>query len=60
MNRQQFIIIAGRLSLAIILAGIVAALGKKVVFEKNCDSCPDYASCPGAEKCSIAAAAEKK
>ena len=60
MNRQQFIIKAGRLSLAIILAGIVAALVKKVVLEKNCGSCPDYASCPGVEKCSTVAKAEKK
>lgn len=60
MNRQQFINKAGRWSLAIILAGIVVALGKKIVIEKNCDSCPDYASCPGLEKCNIEASADNK
>lgn len=53
MNRRKFIHTLTRWGLAIILTGLTLLLGRKVVLKKECSSCPDYASCPGANNCEI-------
>lgn len=51
MDRRQFAYKAGRWGLALTLAGITASLARKIVFKKDCRSCPDYATCTMVEKC---------
>ncbi len=59
MDRKQFVHKAGRWGLIIVLGGITASLARKIVLKKDCSACPEYASCPGVELCSIPSVTKK-
>jgi hypothetical protein len=46
MNRKDF-------GMLLFLSGLVFILGKKLVYQKDCHSCPEYASCSDTNNCKI-------
>ena len=53
MDRRNFTRNIIKAGLITGLAGITVLLSKKVVLEKDCRSCPEYADCPGLSSCTI-------
>jgi hypothetical protein len=53
MERRIFLNKIVRWGTVVILAGITLLLGRKIVTGKDCPSCPEYAGCPGIDRCTI-------
>ncbi|MDA3906419.1 MAG: hypothetical protein PF484_10115 [Bacteroidales bacterium] len=53
MNRKDFIQMIVRIGMLLFLSGLVFILGKKLVYQKDCHSCPEYASCSDTNNCKI-------
>ena len=53
MERRDFLNKIVRWGTVGLLAGITILLGRKIVTEKDCSSCPEYAMCPGIDRCTI-------
>lgn len=53
MNRKDFIQKLVRATVLLLLSGLVIVLGKKLVFTKDCYSCPEYASCADTNNCKL-------
>jgi len=53
MNRKDFIQKLVRATLLLLLSGLVLVLSKKMVYKKDCQSCPEYASCRDTNNCKL-------
>jgi hypothetical protein len=53
MNRRKFLNDIFRWCLVLFLTGLTILLGKRIVLERNCSSCPEYAACQGTGNCGI-------
>lgn len=53
MERRVFLNKIVRWGIVSILAVITLLLGQKIVIGKDCPSCPEYAGCPGIDRCTI-------
>jgi len=53
MERRDFLNKVFRWGTVGLLAGITLLLRRKIVTRKDCSSCPEYAGCPGIDKCTI-------
>jgi len=53
MDRRDFLNKIIRWGAVGLLAGITLLLRRKIVAGKECSSCPEYAGCPGIDRCII-------
>ena len=53
MNRKDFLHKIVRYGMLVLLGGLSFMLGKKLVYQKDCHSCPEYATCADTNNCKI-------
>lgn len=51
MNRKTFLNKIMRLLMLFFLSGLVFVLGKKLVFQRDCNACSEYGNCSNIDNC---------